>query len=308
LIDGTWIAGYPFPKPSGKFKAQEYMYNFEKRYDHYGFDAYQVCANYGFNKSVKMDNEVVLETYFTRLAGRVYTEPYGYLDNRARQNNERSVFTALFKAPRESAGTVYQLVVYDSQNLQNQVIFYVPSMRRFRKGTATDGQSPTGGVDQIADDSLLWAQKLSPNKYPYKMEVLEEREYLVPIVHDGTEYYDSKENYAFKNMRMMRRPLAVLKLTQLDRNYIYSKRIIYMDRETFKIYYIENYDQKGRLYRCSFSNWYFDPETGNPSGPLFFVNQRDMIDLHSTIGYLYDIPISAGREFHELRSFTSRGK
>jgi hypothetical protein len=308
LVDGSWIAGIPFPKPSGKFKAQQYMYNFEKRYDHFGFDAYEVALNYGFDKNVKMDNVVVGETYFTRLAGRVFVEPYGFLDERARKNNERSVFTFLFKEPRDSAGLVYQSTVYDAQKLSNQVIFYVPSMRRFRKGTATDGQSPTGGVDQIADDSLMWSQKLNPNKYPYNMEIMEDREYLVPIVHDGTEYYDSKNKYAFKNLRMMRRPLVVLKLTQLDKNYVYSKRIIYMDKETFKIYYMENYDQKGRLYRNCFYNWYFDEDMGNPSGPIYFVNQRDLIDLHSTIGYLYDVPISAGREFHNLKSFTSRGK
>jgi hypothetical protein len=38
LIPETWIAGYPFPKPSGPFKAQQIMFNIEKRYLSWGLD------------------------------------------------------------------------------------------------------------------------------------------------------------------------------------------------------------------------------------------------------------------------------
>lgn len=32
IIDNTYVSGYPFPRPSGKFKVQQIMYNWVKRY------------------------------------------------------------------------------------------------------------------------------------------------------------------------------------------------------------------------------------------------------------------------------------
>jgi hypothetical protein len=79
LIPETWIAGYPFPKPSGPFKAQQIMFNVEKRYLSWGLDFYIVARTLGYTKSLKMDFDGGYEVFHTRLAGRV-VEP-GCIDN-----------------------------------------------------------------------------------------------------------------------------------------------------------------------------------------------------------------------------------
>ena len=53
----------------------------------------------------------------------------------------------------------------------------------------------------------------------------------------------------WRNIEFERRPVYVVQLTQQDPNYVYSKRIMYIDKETFYLFYVENYDQKKRLYR-----------------------------------------------------------
>ena len=58
--------------------------------------------------------------------------------------------------------------------------------------SATDTQDPINGQDLIYDDNEGFSQKITPLRYPYTFEIIEEREYLIPISIDGTEYVDSK--------------------------------------------------------------------------------------------------------------------
>ena len=89
---------------------------------------------------------------------------------------------------------------------------------------------------------------------------------------------------------MERRPIYVVELTQLDPNYVYSRRIFYIDKETFVFYHIENYDQKGQLYRTFNLNWSFFPEMGQIAWCRALPLAVDHLESHSSLGYSYDIP------------------
>jgi hypothetical protein len=85
------------------------------------------------------------------------------------------------------------------------------------------------------------------------------------------------------NVRMERRPVIVVELTQLNKSYVYSKRVIYFDKETFMLYNSENYDRKGRLYRVWFNPYGFVPEFGDFNHTGGVQCWRDYIDIHSTM-------------------------
>jgi hypothetical protein len=73
----------------------------------------------------------------------------------------------------------------------------------------------------------------------------------------------------------------VLELEQLDSTYIYSKRIYYIDKETFIILAGEYYDQKDRLWRSHNVLYGFCPSTG-----IYIwmaASYFDFIDIHTTI-------------------------
>ena len=125
--------------------------------------------------------------------------------------------------------------------------------------TASDMQDPAVGQDMIYEDWQGFQQKLSPKRYPYKFEVIGEGEFLVPITTDGSPYMSSKEGYIIKNMQLERRPCWVVQMTGLDKNYIYGKRIWYVDKEILYLHHLDNYDQKGRLYRTYTSLWALRP-------------------------------------------------
>ena len=102
-------------------------------------------------------------------------------------------------------------------------------------------------------------------------------------------------------LKFERRPLYVLKLTQLDNNFVYSYRILYFDKETFALLLAENFDQKGRIYRDYAIRYVFHPSMGMLS--VANVLTRDKIDLHSTYQRFFVIPApDAGRNEVSIRN------
>jgi len=124
---------------------------------------------------------------------------------------------------------------------------------------------------------------------------------------DGAEYISSKGK-EFRNVRMERRPLYVVKLTQQDPNYVYGHRIFYIDAETFNFLHIENYNRKGKLYRTWDGNYGWFPEMGMFSWCGSLILMRDHIDLHSGVQQPYQLPAAWGREDMSMKSLTSGGK
>ncbi len=291
LVLDSWTGGYPFPRPSGQFKAQQIMYNIEKRCTGFGKDMYMIARVGGFTKDMKPDFESVVETNTLQLAGRSTFEPRGYLDDRARERGESWTYALAFHAPRDVAGTVVTALFYLDPDKADNLLIYLPHLRRVRKMTSSDTQDPVMGQDMIYDDAEGFFQKASAKKYPYKYEIVEEREFLVPApTVDGAEYWSSK-NAEMRNVRMERRPIYVVKLTQLDKSYVYSSRLFYIDKETFLFYHVENFDRKGRLYRTFDMNYSFFPEMGAFGWCGGLLLMRDHVDMHSSIQQPYQLPV-----------------
>jgi hypothetical protein len=174
--------------------------------------------------------------------------------------------------------------------------------------TATDTQDPQG--DFAYDDSDMLSQKITPKKYPYKFEIIAEREYLMPYSY-GTSpaWVDSKNYYELKEIQFQRRPIYVLQMTQLDSNYLYSKWVFYIDKERFVALLGCYYDQKGRLYRAQVYAGY----THFPEGGIYFmyggyVVQVDYVDLHSTFQTLAHFPAIFPRKCFAMQHLIKMGK
>ncbi|MBT8338386.1 MAG: hypothetical protein KJP07_00090 [Desulfatitalea sp.] len=76
INESTYVAGYPFPRPEGKFKANQIYYNWLKRY--WAWDSkYLLADSRGFTKSLREDNTMTIVNWMIKLKGRVM-EPYGW--------------------------------------------------------------------------------------------------------------------------------------------------------------------------------------------------------------------------------------
>jgi hypothetical protein len=306
LINDSYVAGYPFPRPEGKFKAQQIMYNWEKRYSNFETN-FTWQKSKGFTGGLKEDFNTELDSLGMRLHGRVCMEPYGWLDDRAKKEGEKQVSLIKFYSPRDMYGMVIGISYYLNADHFDQNLMYINALRRVRKMSATDTQDAIAGQDVIYEDQDGFSQKLSPKRYPYKFEVIGEREYLIPAYTlDGSVYYSSK-GLELRNIEFERRPLYVVKLTQLDKNYVYSSRTIYIDKETFMLVQAENYDQKGRLYRTAEVTFAFVPEMGMTV--MFGGLLADHIDKHSAIPLLFVQPAPfLTRENFDFGALFSKGK
>lgn len=254
----------------------------------------------GFRKDLSQDYAGTAENRHMKLAGRAMLEPYGWADERAKQRGEYRAFVLNFTAPRDSAGTSMSALYYLDPNKADLLMVYVPQLRRIRMLTASDSQDPIQGQDLIYDDNEGFLQKLSPTRFPYNFEVIEEREYLV---RSGDPNYIASKGRELKNVKLERRPIYVVKLTQLDPNYVYSKRIFYVDRETFMFYHVDNYDQKGRLYRSINTQYPFYPEMGVMAGSGIINVLKDHVDLHSGLIKAYAIPAFWKRQDTSLEGY-----
>jgi len=297
----TYEGGIPFPRPSGPQKANQLMMTVEKRYMNWE-DMWMVGRTTGFNKAKRIDYDGQYEVRHMKLMGRTLMKPYGYRDARAKDRAEFRTFILAFPAPRDLAGTTEQALYYLDPEKADSLMVFVPSMRRVRKLTSSDTQDAMVGLDCTYDDNEGIMQKMSPTRYPYKFEIIGEREFLViaPTM-DGAEYMTQKGE--FKNIRLERRPMYVLQMTQLDPSYIYSRRIMYVDKEMLVFSHVENYDRKNRLYRSYDSYYGFFPDIGGWNWSGHFTVMLDYIDQHSTWEQPYVMPAAWSRADVSLEQF-----
>ncbi len=141
----------------------------------------------------------------------------------------------------------------------DDVYAYIPAIRRVRRFTGSDVQDPLVGTDVITDDFACWYQKINP-KMTFKS--LGVKNFLTPVrwktqkIRKVNPFFVPEEGQKWEI-----RPLAVLEVNINDPNYVYSKRVLYVDKEDglFTIYYSQMYDQQGRLFRTWNISFFWDP-------------------------------------------------
>ncbi len=306
LLEETYRAGIPFPRPSGTFKARQIIYNWMKRY-FAPENVYSLIHYKGYTKDLKEDFNSKAVIWNLRLHGRVSMPPYGWFDTRARKRGEISSVSYCNLSPRDLYGNIINMTLFRGWEDHDQLLLYIAQLRRIRKLSGTDTQDIVAGQDMIYDDYEGFSQKITPYRNPYTFELIGEREYLVPAYSvDGSEYF-SREGLEWKNLKFERRPCYVLLLTQLDRSYVYGKRVIYIDKETFKLIEILNYDQQGRLYRGAFAVHAWYPQSG--SYVIYQGLETDHLDQHSTWAMIFGHPADwITRDHVSMRHMIKKGK
>ncbi|MBT8342087.1 MAG: DUF1329 domain-containing protein [Desulfatitalea sp.] len=286
----TYKGGIPFPMPSGsdRIKAMQVIYNWETNY--WGTDSQLLpTLSYSWDKNFKKMSESLTYTMRTIAIGRMTDAPMPYLDDRAKQLSEFRLSLAPSLRPRDAYGNVTKAEFTLDPLQPHKVYAYAAALRRVRKMTGSDSQDVTMGTNAILDDGGGFLRKLSPNLYPYEYKLLAEREYLVPTFFvPGDNLYVSSKDKAFHNMKMERRPLYVIELIQKDSAYIYGRTILYIDQETFELFWNESYDQKGRLFRAVYNIDLLVPEMGIKTALIS--PSYDFQAQQSSLGF-YSVPV-----------------
>lgn len=235
-----WTSGAPFPYPK---TAAELAWNCYRRCG--GADDYGFPANYLFySKDCKLEREFTWYCRGKRWIGRWAFPPIPeYPGNNGVINLKESI---LILKPYDVRGFSLIRIRYEDLEKDDDSYSYIPAIRRIRRLTGSDLTDPLLGSDAIPDDFQMWRQKLSP-LMTFKMR--EDKKLL-----DVLQFGKKPKGEFVRNTLQSKweiRPVWVLIVFPNDPNYAYSKRIIYVDKHGgYRLAYGENYDQKGRFYRC----------------------------------------------------------
>jgi len=269
-----WVAGTPFPRPK---KGVELAWNHDK------VDIVGDCLRFApmywdlYGSDGSYERTYHFNLWYFRATGRTHIDPMPtYGDNR---DGIFEWMVNYFSYPQDIKGMTLFRVHYLDTRKPDTMKAYIPSMRRVRKMSGTDLFDPLMGSDMIWEDYRSYWQKLSPTIFPNEYKLLDFREYLLPSTapYGYVRHYPrlGRDYFCFE-----RRPVYVLEIKSKDPSYVYGKRILYLDAETFTLLHIQNYDQEGRLWRTWMKNIVCEPETGVIHEDV--TNIIDHISQHAT--------------------------
>ncbi len=251
-----WVAGIPFPEPKN---AQEIAWNCYPEAGPAGGvqDDYHMYAWFGLFKETKYEKHFVWDLFKRKYRGRVEIPPLGDMpDFTDRGINSKE--SLVISEPNELKGFIQLRTRYWDLDRADESYAYIPALRRIRRLTGADLTDPLLGSDCVPDDFEVWRQKLDSRM---KIRALECRDFLVPRNYLGMESkpaYDYKKNGPCFQVEWEIRPQWVLEIMINDPDYVYSKRIVYVEAVPldqgggYYPYAGEQYDQKGRLWKaCS---------------------------------------------------------
>jgi len=224
-----------------------------------------------------------------------------------------------FFYPRDLSGTCYLRRRFLDVEKPDEMLLYLPSMRRVRRMSGRDAQDPVFGSDVVWDDFQLFYQKISPTTFPMECKILKETEMLLPTyvnVHYAKGEERPPDSHVDESGNQMyvywaswqRRPIHVVEFKELDPNYMYSRRVYFADIENQYLLHSEFFDQTGRLWRSWLRDIVLEDDTGYYTENL--IDIVDHLNIHRTILDCKGIPNPrwVGPEYSDIKFLIRKAK
>lgn len=167
----------------------------------------------------------------------------------------RTLLFAIY--PQDIRGLGTFTIRYDSPQVEDSWV-YIKSARRTRRLPGGAWMDPIGGTDQLNDDLEIWNAR--PSWYR-GFKYLGKR-WVLAVTHGRVAWDESKkgtpeeypaidtQNPPHWNPKDGYEPREVHVIETIPpEEHPYSRKIIYMDTETLRIYYGEAYDRKGDFWK-----------------------------------------------------------
>lgn len=241
-----WIAGYPFPNPKTAVELAWSAYPEISRAS--SADELSISNFWEFYGKDKYEKKVSMLLQKKKYLGRV-RPPVPHLPE-GKKRGVLSKESIVVREPFDAKGFIQMRIRYWDIDKEDKVYSYLPVLRRLRRLTGRDVADPILGSDYIFDDCEVWRQKLN-SKMTFR--ILEIRNFLVPRTYTEHPPEESFLRGPCHQVDWEIRSLYVLEIITNDPDYVYSKRVVYIDKEegNFNLYWGENYDHGGRLWRAN---------------------------------------------------------
>ncbi len=248
----NWIGGIPFPFPKN---AAEMAHNLDRLT--LGADSFwynpTIAIIFGMNG--KKERHQNAQLWIKNYTGRCDVEPIPVIPGYEGVYEKHAL---LFTSPFDVKGFIGARTRFADSAKEDEFMVYLPALRRIRRMAGSNTQDPVIGTDILWDDWKCFAQKLSSKVWDLDYKSLGEQIILGPARTNRTDSIRLEGNKLY--MLWEKRPSWVFEI--YTKNYVYAKRRIFFDKETFKMNYIQCYDARGRFYKDIFTPEKFEPNKG----------------------------------------------
>ena len=251
-------AGLPFVNPKN---GEELNWLFNAHgvgTDDLFFDTIDMAACSGTNK---LERIYKANIFWRRMAGRVSAPPLGNVEG---FEGITEAGALLIKSPRDVRGLGGVRLRFADADKDDDFKLYIPSLRRTRALTGTNGQDPIApGLELTWDEWRSNWFKTDRRKFKYTLI----KDAVVLAVPEVGNVYDPLRiaNDACNLsgiVDMELRPTWVYEIADLTETYQYSVKRVHVDKETYYSQYLEMFDRNGDLWRIWDDSRDWEPTTG----------------------------------------------
>jgi hypothetical protein len=254
-IDG-YVAGVPFPDPSGPNKGEEIGYNIRERYHpfliHYLTNSHTIDRFH----SVSLTKGDINTWRLSSLSEPDMPKNLPYA-------NGVQIVSRFFDFQPEQVKYTTQLaqVFSDPQRVQ-EIYVFLPSLRRSLRLSSAARCSPILGTDWVQDDNGLGFNLQWPN---FKVRYLGEHKMLAMMHMDPVaRFRDDSYHLANSSMPSWPKPVEgnwelrdaeVIVLTPTDdlKGYCYQEKVFYVDKQTWQPFNVDIYDVQNHLWKTDYA-------------------------------------------------------
>jgi len=255
----NWVgykAGAPFPNPTEPYKAAKIMYNAWSGF-YQPFVLHEISHNWLTDTYSNVLPEDTDDAFYR--TGHLSDPPYPMSQPDAPGGLNVGRFIEI--VPEQAKYTTFLGVITDDATHLTEDYVFLPSLRRSLRLSSASRCAPILGTDFVADDSD-WKPAF------FRPELIGEKKVLVPFFSQENIAYtkaalagyvgsDDKPGHAmpgwpkagYHKWQVRKAYVVSIKAGPvLGRGYCYSERIFYIEPESWRTLYAENYDRNHKLY------------------------------------------------------------
>jgi hypothetical protein len=254
----NYVAGLPFPTidPNDPQVAQKIMWNYSYNslttddVDLRNFDA--DTGSIADRGPMTVERHFLLD-HFRRLfwTGRLYVEPKPEKPNPNGYRAQQGLYPILEPFDLKGVGALGNR--YNVSSKQDDSWLYLPSLRRVRRLSTAQRSDALFGQDTDVDSYYGYSGHIAWMDWKF----LGEKEVLG--AYHAQNYpvkWDDKVDWAFNDDWEKRKVYVVEGISKLPQ-YAYSKRVLFIDKESWTVPFTDIYDQSGELWKIWVNNFSF---------------------------------------------------
>ncbi len=276
----NYTAGLPFPNidPNDPQAATKIMWNYDLKplitddVDLRNFDADTGTIGTG-------GSELSIERHFLldhlramSYIGRLFVDPKpNFEPNPDGVRGKQALYPILEPFDLKGVGTISYR--YLDPDRQDDTWLYLPSLRRVRRLSSAQRSDALFGQDTDVDSYYGYAG----NPAWFNWKLLGEKEMLgvFHAQHFPVKWAEGSANFAFDDV-WEKRQVWVIEGTPKLAQYAYSKRLIWIDKETYAVLYSDIFDRAGNLWKVWLNDFSFRKQA-YPGAPITYEDEMGFL-------------------------------